>query len=535
MKKYQCDVLIVGGGIAGLVTAYELLKKEKSIIIFDKDIRENLGGLAKEAAGGIHLIGSPEQTKSGIKDSPEIGFKDWLGMAKFSEKDIWPKKWAELYCFHSIDYIYSYIREIGLSFIRTPLWIERGLFTSANSLPRFHVLMGTGYGLVINTIEAMNNLSQRNNLQIYYEHEVNDVEQGKSYATIRGKNMKTNEEFEAVGHQVIIASGGISGGDLSELKKHWPGDGRKAPEYMLNGAHKYGDGLLHHNIESKGGVLTNLNNNWIYAVGVHHPDKRKPFDGISLQPGISCLWFNAIGERIGPIPLFLQSGTKRVVDRILDQPGKYSWVIMNWKIAKRELIVSLSRYFAAIREKRKLLLLKNTLFGDEARINLLTKEAPDDVLLANNLDELLLKMQAKSLFEIEIDKENIREEIKNYDDQIDRGPSFHNDEQLRRLSNYRTYLPDRLRLCKFQKIIDPKAGPLIAIRSFLISRKSLGGIQTDLNCRVLKKDGRPFGNIYAVGEAAGYGGGGIHGQNSPEGTFLGGCILTARVCAESID
>jgi predicted oxidoreductase len=534
MQQYQSDIIIAGAGISGLITAYELLKNNKKVIIFDKDIEANLGGLAREAAGGVHVIGTPEQRRIGIKDSPELALKDWLGLAQFDAKDYWPRQWAEFYCYNSIPYIHDYYREVGLKFFSV-MWAERGLFTPGNSVPRWHFTWGTGFELVNKTLEAIANLPQRANLQIFFEHEVNDVQQGNHLATLHGKNMKTGEEFIATGNQVIIASGGIGGGDLSELKKHWPINKHKTPKYMLNGAHKFGDGLLHHKIEEHGGVLTNLENNWLYAVGVHHPEKRKPFDGISLQPGPGALWFNAVGHRIGPFPLFGLANTKFLVDHILNEPGQYTWLIMNMRIAKKELIVSLSRYLNAIRAKNVPLLIKNTLFGDAERIRLLVKEAPDDVFMAASLDELIDQMQERSLNGFKLDRAKIKAAIKDYDDQIARGPAYHNDEQLRRIANFRQYLPDRLRLCKFQKVIDKKGGPLLAVRSFLITRKSLGGIQTDLDCRVLKKDGTPFGNIYAVGEAAGYGGGGIHGKGAPEGAFLGGCILTARKCAEGIN
>jgi predicted oxidoreductase len=207
---------------------------------------------------------------------------------------------------------------------------------------------------------------------------------------------------------------------------------------------------------------------------------------------------------------------------------------MNRKIAVKELIVSLSRYFTAIRKKDSLLLLKNLLFGDTVRIDTLLSESPEDFFMADSLSQLIEKMNERSLFGFKIDEQRLTSEVRFYDAQIERGPAFHNDEQLRRIANYRKYLPYRLQSCKNQKIEDPKAGPLMALRAFLISRKSLGGIQTNLECRVLKKDGTPFQRIYAIGEAAGFGGGGIHGKGSPEGTFLGGCILTAVTFARHL-
>lgn len=527
VKKYHADVVIAGGGIAGLIAAYELLKRNRKILLFDKDVENNLGGLAKESAGGIHLIGTPIQKRVGIKDDPELALRDWLQIAQFSPEDHWPKKWAEYYCNNSINLIYNFTQEIGIKFLLFPIWTERGLYTSGNSVPRWHVTNGTGYELIMNIISAINRHPNRKNLKIFFEHEVNGIHEDASASYFSGKSMSDGSPFTAQADHLVIATGGIGGGDLSKLKKHWPGNGKKAPEYMLNGAHIYGDGLLHDKIEQMGGNVTNLENNWLYAAGVHHPGKRKPYDGISTVPAPSGLWFNALGHRIGPNPLYSYANTRWLVDSILEEPGGYTWCIMNRKIAEKELNVSLSRYFTAIRKKDLLLLLKNLLFGDPVRINTLLSESPEDFFMADSLSQLIGKMNEKSLFGFKIDEQRLTSEVRFYDSQIEKGSAFHNDDQLRRLANYRQYLPYRLQSCKNQKIEDPKAGPLMALRSFLISRKSLGGIQTNLECRVLKKDGTPFQRIYAIGEAAGFGGGGIHGKGSPEGTFLGSCILTA--------
>jgi predicted oxidoreductase len=533
MNKYQSDIIMAGGGIAGLVTAFELLKKGKRVIIFDKDISENLGGLAKESMGGLNIIGTPEQQQNGIHDSPELAYKDWLRRANFEDHEYWPCEWAKFYCYNSLNMIYAFALEIGVKFLPAVVWPERGLFRTNNTLPRFHLVEGTGFELINKIIAAMDRLPQRDNLQIYFEHEVNDVKQGEGNAYLYGKDMKTGEHFEAIGMQVVIATGGIGGGDLSTLKKYWPKD-HKAPEYMLNGAHKYGDGLLHHKLEARGGVLTNLQCNWIYAAGLHHPEKRKPFDGLSLWQPVSALFFNAVGERIGPMPLMQMIDGAWMIDQILQQPGQYTWMVMNWTIALKELGVSLSRYARLERPKPADGKEVNPISRSSLQLELLLKEAPDEVLLADTLDDLVDKMQSKNLFGLEINRDRFKEDIKEYDDEIDRGPEFHNDEQLRRIANMRAYPPNAGHICEFQKINDPSAGPLVAVRSFLITRKSMGGIQTDLSCRALKANGKPFGNIYAVGEAAGYGGGGIHGRRGSEGTWLGGCILTARVCGRSI-
>jgi predicted oxidoreductase len=143
-------------------------------------------------------------------------------------------------------------------------------------------------------------------------------------------------------------------------------------------------------------------------------------------------------------------------------------------------------------------------------------------------------MNERNLDGLRTDLATVELVVRDYDAQIDRGTAYFGDDQLRRIWNFRQYRGDRLRLCKFQKILDPHAMPLIAIREFILSRKSLGGIQTDLGCRVLRADGSVIDGLFAVGEAAGFGGGGIHGMGSLEGTFLGSCVLTGRVAGRTI-
>jgi predicted oxidoreductase len=341
--------------------------------------------------------------------------------------------------------------------------------------------------------------------------------------------------FEARGEHVVIASGGICGGDLSRVRAHWYGPWGAPPEVMVNGAHRFGDGLLHDQVAQLGGRLTYLDLHWHYPAGVHHPARRKPNDGLSLVPPRSALWMNALGERIGPVPLVAYSDTRWLVESVLRQPGKYSWQVLNWKIAAKELAVSGAEYMTDFVEKRKLSMARHLLFGNDELVERLIRECPDDFVVADTVPELVGKMNEKNLFGLRVDEGRFRADIEAYDAMIDRGPAYFSDDQLRRIMNARSYRGDRIRTCKFQKILDPKARPLIAIREFILARKSLGGIQTDLQCRVLRAEsGEPIPGLYAVGEAAGFGGGGMHGKGSLEGTFLGGCILSGRQAGRSI-
>jgi predicted oxidoreductase len=352
---------------------------------------------------------------------------------------------------------------------------------------------------------------------------------------VHGKRLSDGAEFRVEAGASVIASGGICGGDLSKVRANWYRPWGDAPELLLNGAHRFGDGLLHEAVDALGGRLTHLDKQWHYAAGVPNPDPQKEHDGLSLVPPRSALWFNALGERImNPGPLVPYTDTRHLVRSILEQPGKYSWQVMNWKIAIKELAVSGCDYMTAFRFKKRLAIVKDVLFGNKALVERLIAECPDNIVVADSIEDLAAKMTAKNHYGLEVDPVRLAGDVRAYDQQIEMGPAFHNDEQLRWIASYRQYRGDRIRTCNFQRIDDRGARPLIAIKEFILSRKSLGGIQTDLSCRVQDDQGSPIPGLYAVGEAAGFGGGGIHGKGSLEGTFLGGCVLTGRMAAQAI-
>ena len=340
-------------------------------------------------------------------------------------------------------------------------------------------------------------------------------------------------EFAARADSVVLASGGICGGDLSKVKANWYAPWGQPPANLLNGSHRFADGLLHDEASNHGAALTHLDKQWHYAAGVHSTSTDSPNDGISLVPPRSALWLDARGRRFGPVPLMGYSDTRWVVEQICSTPEQYSWQVLNWKIAIKELAVSGCDYMTAFRHKQKLRIVRDVLFGNKELAGRLIEES-EDFVVADTLDELMDKMDGLSLGSVTIDRDRMAADIAAYDAQIARGPKFFNDDQLRRIAASRHYKADRLRTCSFQQIDDPKATPLIAIREFILSRKSLGGLQTDLESRVLDTAGTPIPGLYAVGETAGFGGGGIHGKGSLEGTFLGSCVLTGRLAGRDI-
>ena len=535
MKVHEAEVLIAGGGLAGLVAAFELLEAGRSVLLLEKGPLATLGGLAKESFGGVHLIGTPHQRKLGIRDDAELALRDWERVAAFGAEDHWPRRWAEYYCAHSETHIHRFLHARGVRFLPLVNWAERGFTQPGNRVPRWHIVWGTGHEIIARLLAALEAHPHRAKLDIRCDHEVSDLLiEGGQVRGVLGKRMDTGEPFEARAEQVLIASGGMCGGDLSTLRANWHGPWGQPPKVILNGAHAFGDGLLHAKVQVAGGRLTHMDRQWHYPAGIHHPAKRRPDDGLSLVPPRSALWLDAHGRRIGPLPLVGNTDTRALVEAVLQSPGQYSWQLLNWRIALKELAVSGCDFMTAFRHKRKLRMLRDLAFGNRELVECLVRDCPEDIVVADSLPELMERMDARGLEGLRLDRAGMSRDIADYDAEIDRGPAFFTDDQLRRLAQIRAYRGDRLRTCKFQKILDPKAGPLVAIREFILSRKSLGGIQTDLACRVLREDGEPIPGLYALGEAAGFGGGGIHGRGSLEGTFLGACVLTGRLAAQHI-
>jgi predicted oxidoreductase len=534
ITRYQADVVVAGGGLAGLATAFELLDHGSRVLILDRDSEDRLGGLAKRSFGGVMFVDTPGQRKLGIRDTPDLAWSDWLSFADFGDGDEWPRRWARTYVERSTEMIFEWLTGFGVEFLPVVNWAERGLFRPGNSVPRWHIAWGTGFAIIEAVVAALDRHPHRDRLEIRFNHRVDRllVEAGRLVGC-SGRFEDEEGGFEARAENVVLASGGICGGDLSKVRANWYGPWGSPPATLLNGSHRFADGLLHDEAARHGASLTHLDKQWHYAAGVHGKTTDSPNDGISLVPPRSALWLDARGRRFGPVPLMGYSDTRWLVEQICRTPEQYSWQVLNWKIAAKELAVSGSDYMTAFRFKRKLQLLRELIFGNTALVKRLIDDS-EDFVVAGTLSELMEKMQGHSLPGVTIDRDGMEADISSYDAQIDRGERYFNDDQLRRIAAFRKYRGDRLRTCAFQKIDDPGARPLIAIREFILSRKSLGGIQTDLQCRVLDLSGEPIPGLHAVGETAGFGGGGIHGKGSLEGTFLGSCVLTGRLCGQAL-
>jgi len=573
------ETIVVGAGLAGLVCTLELLRAGHSVLLLDRCQPQERGGLAREAFGGMFMVDSPEQRRGRIHDSERLALEDWRRIAEFEPEDEWPRRWAEQYVTRARDDVGGWLREIGVRFFPVVNWAERGNFGDGNSVPRFHMTWGTGKALVQAVWGAIEAHPRRTRLEVRFEARVSEllIEHGHAVGcrvvreragedkkgegpdragpegaadgetTAPGPRSGT-ERSETEAHDppdgreayevratraVVIAAGGI-GGNLEIVRREWPTERLgPPPQRILMGSHRYADGALHEEVKRLGGNVTHLSRMWNYADAVRHPHPQREGHGLKLIPPRSGVMLNPDGVRYGPVPVIPTFDAYAAMERTCEDERKYSWLICNWKIAKRELDVSGSQHNPNMRERRAVRFLLGILLGKPGLVKHFLEGSPDFVS-APTLAELAVKMNGVTS-EAAIDAAVLEREIGRYDESISRGKGLFNDDQLRRIAQLRNWRGDRLRTCAFQRIVDPKAGPLLAIRLQVMARKSLGGIQTDLGCRVLRaQDGTPIPGLYAVGEAAGFGGGGMHGKRSLEGTFLGGCVFTGRLAAAAI-
>ena len=532
MAEQKSEVLIIGAGIAGLVLAHECLEQGRTVRIVDRHVREHVGGLARTAFGGMALIGTPLQRRMGISDSPSLALEDWHSFAEFTDHDVWPRRWAETYVEQSAERVYRWLCDKGLEFLPAVNWVERGQYCRGNSVPRYHILWGTGLGLVERFVALLESHPQHERLHWQFGCRVDDlvVEQG----VVRGCTATleaSGERCEFRGEHVVVATGGING-NLQKVRDHWYRPWGDPPAEILNGSHPYCDGHLHDVVAAKGGVVTHLDKMWNYAAGIPHPTPHFEGHGLSLIPCKSALWLDHTGARIGPEPLVTGFDTNELCRRVARLERPHTWQLLNWRIAAKEFAISGAEHNPHIRDHRTFSFLRETLFGNHRLVRQMQAES-DHFIVADTLEKLVDDMNALN-GEALVRLDNVERAARRFDDMLRRGEALWNDDQLRRIQHARAWRSDRIRTCKPAPLLEPKHGPLIAIKLRLITRKSLGGIRTDLQSRVLDNAEAPIPGLYAVGEAAGFGGGGASGRRSLEGTFLSGCVLTARAAAAAI-
>ena len=543
----DADAIVVGGGLAGLTAATELADAGKRVILVDQEADQNLGGQAFWSFGGLFLVDSPEQRRLRIKDSFDLAWQDWQGAAGFDRnEDDWPKRWAEAYVHFAATEKRSWLRAMGHRFFPIVGWAERGGYDAmghGNSVPRFHVTWGTGPGVIEPFERRARAASKSGKLIFKFRHRVdaltttNGTVDGVSGVVLEptsaGRGETTSRasvgDFSLKAQVVIVASGGI-GGNHDLVRKNWPQRLGAPPKHMITGVPAHVDGRMIAITEAAGGRVINRDRMWHYVEGVHNWNPIWPGHGIRILPGPSSMWFDAKGERL-PSPLYPGYDTLGQLDYIMHTGYDYSWFILTQAIIKKEFALSGSEQNPDLTGKSWLMTARRaTNKGAPAPVEAF-KEKGSDFIVRDNLADLVTAMNKLSGDNL-LSHERIKSQIEARDREIDN--PFVKDMQVMGIHNARRYLGDKLiRTAAPHRILDPEQGPLIAVKLNILTRKTLGGFETDLDARVFGNNGQIIPGLYAAGEVSGFGGGGMHGYRSLEGTFLGGCLFSGRTAGRA--
>ena len=540
----ETDIIIIGGGLAGLVAAYEATRRGRKVVLLDQEGPQSLGGQAFWSLGGLFMIDTPEQRRMGIRDSRALAEQDWMGSAGFDRaEDAMPRAWAEAYLDFAAGEMRGYLQGLGLRWFPVVGWAERGGGKAdghGNSVPRFHITWGTGEGIVAPFVREAKAAEAKGLLEFRFRHRVTalDVEAGR-VTGVRGdvlaedgarRGASTSREivgdFAIKAESVIVASGGI-GGDHEKVRRLWPEERLgKAPEVMVSGVPDYVDGAMQEVAKGAGAAAINEDRMWHYTEGLTNWDPIWPNHGIRILPGPSSMWFDARGERM-EAPCLPGFDTLATLKRILATGRGHSWFVLTQSIIEKEFALSGSEQNPDLTSGKWRAVLKERLGKGATRAVEAFKEKGADFVVADGFDELVEGMN-RITPEVPLEAAKLRRQIEARDAQLEN--PFAKDAQIIAIRQARAYRGDRLiRTAKPHAILDPSKGPLIAVRLNILTRKSLGGLHTGLDGRVLRADGSVFKGLYAAGEVAGFGGGGYHGYNALEGTFLGGCIFSGRV------
>jgi hypothetical protein len=543
----DADVIIVGAGLSGLVAAAELAEARKTVIVLDQEPEQSLGGQAFWSFGGIFLVNSPEQRRLRIRDSHALALDDWMGTAAFDrEEDFWPRQWAQAYVAFAAGEKRSWLHARGLRFFPVVGWAERGGHNAighGNSVPRFHVTWGTGPGVLAPFVQRAREAERQGLLTFKFRHRVNALT--KSGAAVDGvhgeilvpsnveRGRKSSREivgaFELKAQAVIVASGGI-GANHELVRSNWPQRLGSPPKRMITGVPDHVDGRMLAITEAAGGSIINRDRMWHYVEGIKNWAPLWTDHAIRILPGPSSLWLDARGNRL-PVPLYPGFDTLGTLRHIMHTGYDYSWFILTKRIIEKEFALSGSEQNPDLTGKSWRQVLTRATKGIPGPVQAFMDKG-EDFIVERDLAMLVARMNALAGGEPLLTVEQIEHEITARDRQLDN--PYGKDMQITAIRGARRYLGDRLiRTARPHKLLDPAAGPLIAVRLNILTRKSLGGLQTDLDSRVISADGRPVPGLFAAGEVAGFGGGGVHGYAALEGTFLGGCIFSGRAAGRA--
>lgn len=543
---YDADVIVIGAGLAGLVATAELVDAGRKVILLDQEPEQSLGGQAHWSFGGLFFVDSPEQRRMRIKDTRELALQDWFGTAGFDrEEDAWPRRWAEAYVDFAAGEKRPWLHSQGVRFFPVVGWAERGGYGAnghGNSVPRFHITWGTGPGLVEPFERRVRAGVARGLVQLRFRHRVTgltrtagtlDTVSGEVLApsdAVRGtaSGREATGEFSLRAQAVIVTSGGI-GGNHDLVRAQWPARLGTPPERMLSGVPAHVDGLMLGIAEGAGASHINKDRMWHYTEGIENWNPIWSRHGIRILPGPSSLWLDATGKRL-PVPLFPGFDTLGTLDHIMKTGHDHTWFVLNQRVIGKEFGLSGSEQNPDLTGKS----IRGVIDRARQAVPGPVKAFMDngvDFVVEKDLSALVRGMNAVTKEGL-LDEETVRREIVARDREI--ANPFTKDLQVTAIHGARKYLGDKLiRTAAAHRILDPAAGPLIAVRLSILTRKSLGGLETNLSSRVLTATGDPLPGLYAAGEAAGFGGGGVHGYRALEGTFLGGCVFSGRAAGRA--
>ena len=552
MQPRDADVIVVGAGLAGLVAAAELVDAGRSVILLEQEGEQGLGGQAWWSFGGLFFVDSPEQRRLRVRDSVELAWQDWQGTAGFDrEEDYWPRRWAEAYVNFAAGEKRAWLHQLGHRVFPVVGWAERGGYGASgpgNSVPRFHITWGTGPGITAPFVAKVRSGVESGLVRLACNHRMESLVSTAGTVTgVRGTVLErtttprgraaeraTVSEFEFSAGAVVVTTGGI-GGNHDLVRAAWPQRLGAPPTAMLSGVPGHVDGRGIRASQDAGGRVINPDRMWHYVEGIKNWNPVWPNHGIRILPGPSSLWLDATGKRL-PGPLFPGFDTLGTLQHLRGTGYDYSWFVLNKAIIRKEFALSGSEQNPDLTGKS----LRGVLGRATADVPGPVQKFLDhgeDFLTAGSVPELVAAMNelAKSSTDGKapvLSAESVLAELQARDREITN--RFSKDAQITAIRGARTYLGDRLiRTAAPRPILDPKDGPLIAVRLSVLTRKTLGGLETDLDSRVLGADGIPVPGLFAAGEAAGFGGGGMHGYRSLEGTFLGGCLFSGRAAGRA--
>jgi len=541
----DADVIVVGAGLAGLVATAELAAAGRRVVLVDQQPLSDLGGQAYWSFGGLFLVDSPEQRRMGVRDSVELAWQDWQGTAGFDRprEDRWPERWARAYVDFAAGEKRAWLHSLGVRFFPVVGWAERGgtLATGpGNSVPRFHIVWGTGPGLVAPFARQVRAAVDAGLVRLAPRHRVTrlatsdgavDGVAGQVLAPAAGPRGAETPgdvvgDFTLRAGAVVVASGGI-GGNHELVRRWWPESLGTPPEQMLTGVPAYVDGSMLEVAAEVGASLVNRDRMWHYTEGIENYAPVWPGHGIRILPGPSSLWLDGAGRRL-PAPLFPGFDTLATLRHLRTTGHDHSWFVLTQRIIEKEFALSGSEQNPDLTGRDLRRLAERLRPGAPGPVAEFMRRGADFVV-ADTLEELVAGMN-RIAPEAPLDLDVVTREVHARDREMDN--EFGKDAQLTALRQARTYRGDRLiRVAAPHRLLDPTAGPLVAVKLHVLTRKTLGGIETDLDGAVLTPDGAPLPGLFAAGEAAGFGGGGMHGYRSLEGTFLGGCLFSGRQAA----